>query len=107
VTDESLTCGTLTARFRDVPLIVASVMRVAYLATPIIWTPALLSEQAWLLDFNPFHHLLEVAQVARAPLPGEVPAAGSWLAVGAITVADWAGALALWTRCRGPIAYWL
>ena len=79
-------------------------MRVAFLATPIVWTPELLSERAWLLQFNPFHHLLEVV---RAPLLGEVPAAGSWIAVGAITVAGWAGALVLYARCRGRIAYWL
>ena len=99
-----LVCGTVTARFRDVPPIVNRVMRLAFLATPIIWTPELLSERAWLLQFNPFHHLVEVV---RAPLLGEVPAAGSWLAVGAITVAGWAGALVLYARCRGRIAYWL
>ena len=99
-----LVCGTATARFRDVPPIVGSLMRVAFLATPIIWTPELLSERAWLLQFNPFHHLLEVV---RAPLLGEVPAAGSWLAVGAMTVAGWVGALAIYARCRGRIAYWL
>ena len=100
----ALVCGTLTARFRDVPIIVGSVMRVAFLATPIIWTPALLPGRAWVLEFNPFHHLLEVV---RAPLLGEVPAPGSWVAVGTMTVAGWAGALALYVRCRGRIAYWL
>ena len=100
----ALVCGTLTARFRDVPILVGSVMRVAFLATPIIWTPALLPGRAWVLEFNPFHHLLEVV---RAPLLGEVPAAGSWVVVGTMTVAGWAGALALYVRCRGRIAYWL
>ena len=99
-----LVCGTITARFRDVPPIVQSVMRVAFLATPIIWTPALMSKRAWLVDFNPFHHLLEVV---RAPLLGELPAAGSWPAVAAMTVAGWGGALALYARYRGRIAYWL
>ena len=100
----AIALGTATARFRDVPPIVESVMRVAFLATPIVWTPELLSERAWLLAFNPFHHLLEVV---RAPLLGELPAADSWIAVGAITVAGWTAALALYARCRGRIAFWL
>ena len=99
-----LLCGTVTARFRDVPPVVDSVMRVAFLATPIVWTPALLSERAWLVAFNPFHHVLEVV---RAPLLGELPAAGSWLAVGAVTVVGWTATLALYARCRGRIAFWL
>ncbi len=100
----ALVCGTLTARFRDVPPILESVMRLAFLATPIVWTPALLPERAWLVAFNPFHHLLEVV---RAPLLGELPAAASWGAVGAITVLGWALALVLYARCRARIAYWL
>ena len=96
--------GTMAARFRDVPPIIDSVMRVAFLATPIVWTPALLSEHAWLLTFNPFHHVLEVV---RAPLLGQLPAVNSWIAVGAITVVGWAVALALYARCRGRIAFWL
>ena len=99
-----LVFGTLTARFRDVPPIVESVMRVVFLATPIVWTPALLEERAWLAHLNPFHHLIEVV---RAPLLGELPAAGSWAVVGAVTVGGWAVALALYARCRGRIAYWL
>ena len=99
-----LVCGTVTARFRDVPPVVDSVMRVAFLATPIVWTPVLLSERAWLVRFNPFHHLLEVV---RAPLLGELPAAGSWFVVGAVTVVGWTFALALYARCRGRIAFWL
>ena len=99
-----LAFGTVAARFRDLPPIVDSVMRIAFLATPIVWTPALLSERAWLLTFNPFHHLLEVV---RAPLLGELPAADSWIAVGVMTVAGWTVALALYARCRGRIAFWL
>ena len=99
-----LVCGTVAARFRDVPPMVDSVMRVAFLGTPIIWTPELLPGRAWLVQFNPFHHLLEVV---RAPLLGEVPSAASWLAVGGITLAGWAVALALYAHCRGRIAYWV
>ena len=99
-----LVLGSVAARLRDVPPIVESVMRIAFLAMPIVWTPELLSERAWLRAFNPFHHLVEVV---RAPLLGELPAAEFWLAVGAVTVVGWAAALALFARCRGRIAYWL
>ena len=100
----ALAFGAITARYRDVPPMVESVMRVAFLATPIVWAPALLEGRAWLVNFNPFHHLLEVV---RGPLLGEQPALASWLAVGVITVLGWSATLALFARCRARIAYWL
>lgn len=99
-----LALGTVGARFRDLPPMVESVMRVAFLATPIVWTPALLSERQWLVAFNPFHHFIEVV---RAPLLGEAPDARSWAVVGALTAAGWAAALVLHAHCRRRIAYWL
>ena len=44
----------VAARFRDVPPIIASIVRVAFFVTPIIWMPALLSQRAvLLLNLNP------------------------------------------------------
>ena len=98
-----LALGVLTARFRDVQPLADNLMRLAFLATPIVWTPALLPDRGWLVAWNPFHHLVEVV---RAPLLGEAPAAGSWVAVGPLTAGGWVATVVLYARRRGRIAFW-
>lgn len=99
-----LLLGMFSARYRDVPPIIDSVVRIVFFVTPIIWMPDLLPGRAVLLDFNPFYHVLEVV---RAPLLGEVPALKSWLAVAGITAAGWLVTLALFARYRARVAYWV
>lgn len=100
----ALLAGTIGARFRDVPPIVDSVMRIAWLGTPVIWMPSLVPERSLFVGFNPFHHVLEVV---RAPLLGAVPAAESWLAVGLVTVVGWTATVLVFARYRRRIAYWI
>ena len=100
-----LLLGAFAARFRDVPPIVASVVRIAFFVTPIIWMPALLPERAVLpMSFNPFYHVLEVV---RAPLLGQVPDAVSWLAMIGITLVGIAATFVVYVRYRWRIAYWI
>jgi ABC-2 type transport system permease protein/lipopolysaccharide transport system permease protein len=78
--------GIIGARYRDLYEIVNAVMRIAFLATPIIWLP---SERAGgvmgaFLAFNPFYHFLNVI---RAPLLGQPVEAVSWFVVIGFTVA--------------------
>ena len=98
-----LLLGVISARFRDVPPIVGSVVRIAFFVTPIIWMPKLLPGRAALLDFNPFFHFLELV---RAPLLGQAPGLVSWLAVSGITIGGWLATFALYRRYRWRIAYW-
>ena len=99
-----LLLGIVSARFRDVPPLVASIMRVAFFLTPIIWMPSLLPGRALLLEFNPFYHFLELV---RAPLLGQVPGLVSWLAVAGMTLGGWLVTFALFRRYRWRIAYWV
>ena len=99
-----LLLGMFSARYRDVPPIIASVVRIVFFVTPIIWMPALLPGRAVLLDFNPFYHVLEIV---RAPLLGELPALTSWLAVAGITMVGWLVTLTLFVRYRSRVAYWI
>ena len=103
-----LLLGLVSARFRDVPPIVASLVRIAFFATPIIWMPELMPSRALMLalvlDFNPFFHVLELV---RTPLLGEAPGIASWIAVSCTTLGGWIVTLALFRRCRGRIAYWV
>lgn len=96
--------GTLSARFRDVPSFVASVVQIAFFLTPVLWKPDMRADLVYLVNLNPFHHLI---QVVRAPLLGQVPELHNWLAAGGITLAGWIVAFALYRRYRRRIAYWV
>ena len=96
--------GLISARFRDVPPIMDSIVRIAFFVTPIIWMPELLPGRAVLLDLNPFYHFLELV---RAPLLGQVPELASWFAVLGIMVAGWLVTFALFCHYRRRIAYWI
>ncbi len=96
--------GTISARFRDLPPIINSVMRLLFLVTPIIWMPELVPERARMLELNPLFHYMEVV---RAPLLGQVPGLVSWLVVSGLTLGGWAVTFVLFRACRKRIAYWI
>ena len=100
----ALLIGIISARFRDVPPIVGSIVRICFFVTPIIWMPELVPARAAVLEVNPFYHMVEVV---RAPLLGEVPALSSWIAVLSMTVGGWVLAFAFLRRYRWRIAYWV
>ena len=96
--------GLMSARFRDVPPIVDSIVRIAFFVTPILWMPELLPDRAVLLDFNPFFHILELV---RTPLLGQAPEPASWLAVLGMTLGGWLVTFILFCYYRWRIAYWV
>ena len=96
--------GAVSARFRDVPPIVSSIVRIVFFVTPIIWMPELLPNRAVFLDLNPFFHILELV---RAPLLGQVPGLTSWLAVFGMTLVGWLLMFVLFRLYRWRIAYWV
>lgn len=99
-----LLLGLVSSRFRDVPEIVTSIMRIIFFVTPIIWMPELMPGRALMLDLNPFFHFLEVI---RAPLLGQVPGFFVWSVVVGISLGGWGVTLAMYSRYRGRIAYWV
>lgn len=99
----SLVLGLICARFRDVPLIVASLLQVAFFLTPIIWKPSLLGPQSYLAHLNPLYAFVDLV---RAPLLGETPDPISWMVVAGITLAGWAFAIMFFARFRARIPYW-
>ena len=99
-----LLLGLLSARFRDVPPIVESLMRIAFFLTPVMWMPEFLPRRVVLLELNPFYHCLELV---RAPLLGQVPSLASWLAVAGLAVAGWLATFFAYRRYRRHIAYWV
>ena len=103
-----LLLGIVSARFRDVPPIVASLVRILFFVTPIIWMPELMPGRAQMLalvlDFNPLFHLVSLV---RAPLLGQAPGLVSWLAGVGITLGGWLLAFEVLRRYRRRIAYWV
>jgi ABC-type polysaccharide/polyol phosphate export permease len=63
----------LNVRFRDAAHIASVGLQVMFFITPIIWPPEMLARHRlrWVMDFNPFYHLLEVV---RKPLLLSIPA---------------------------------
>jgi ABC-2 type transport system permease protein/lipopolysaccharide transport system permease protein len=96
--------GGLSARFRDVPPIVASVMQVAFFLTPVFWTAASLSGRAFFIHFNPFYYFVEIV---RMPLLGKTPPAEIWIGVLAINLVSCLVAIAMYPRFRSRVAYWV
>ena len=100
----SLTIGMASARFRDIPRIIASLAQVIFLITPIIWTTDLLGPHRYLADLNPFYHLVEIV---RAPLLGVLPSAHTVVVTLMITVANLLVTMFIFLRYRSRIAYWI
>lgn len=100
----SLFFGLLSARFRDVPLIIGSVVQVLFFVTPVIWRPEMLPGRALMLHLNPFYHMVEIA---RAPMLGHAPAPEHWIAVILLAVVGWAITLLFYSAYRWRIAYWV
>lgn len=100
----NLYIGIVSARFRDVPQVVTSVVQIVFFVTPIFWKPELLQSRAYLADLNPFYHLIEIV---RAPLLGQMPTAKHYVAVMLITLINLLIASVFFTRFRARIAYWV
>jgi ABC-2 type transport system permease protein/lipopolysaccharide transport system permease protein len=100
----TLCIGMISARFRDVPQLINSVVQIVFFVTPIMWKPELLHNRAYIAEFNPFYHLMEIV---RAPLLGSLPSANSYLAVLAITLVNMIFVGAFFARFRSRISYWV
>ena len=100
----SLYVGMVSARFRDVPQLIASIVQIIFFMTPIMWKPELLGSRSVLMTFNPFYHLVEIV---RAPLLGQVPSAENYIALGLISMANFVLAAVLFVRFRARISYWV
>jgi len=100
----SITLGLASARFRDIPRIVASLTQIVFLVTPIIWMPEFLGPRSYLASANPFFHLIEMI---RAPLLGSMPSMETVAVTAAVTAINGLLAIVLFTKYRSRISYWI
>jgi len=100
----SILLGLISARFRDVPPIVASFLQVLFFMTPIFWSVEMLGNWQVIATLNP---LFAVIDVVRAPLLGAAPAESSWIVLLIMTVLGCSVSFAAFARFRTRIAYWI
>jgi lipopolysaccharide transport system permease protein len=100
----ALMLAILCTRFRDVSLIINSVVQMLFFVTPVFWSASLMPSRTVLVHGNPFFHML---QLLRQPLLGESPGIESWIFMLATLCLGWGAAFLLFTKFRRRIAYWL
>lgn len=99
-----LILGTLSARFRDIPQTVTSLMQVLFFVTPVMWRAKLLKHHMWIAQWNPAYNMMKLVM---RPLQGRLPSEYSLVFVAVVTVVGWAVALAFFSRFRARISYWV
>ncbi|WP_411289200.1 ABC transporter permease [Phenylobacterium sp.] len=100
----SMLVGIASARFRDIPQVVGSVMQFAMFMTPVFWKADRFGPNHAVLDLNPFYHLLEAV---RAPLLGGVVQPRSYIFLVGMAVVGWLVTFTLFARTRRRIVHYL
>jgi ABC-type polysaccharide/polyol phosphate export permease len=100
----ALVLGMISARFRDVPLIVQNFVTILFFVTPIFFPPSALGPWQDIAQFNP---LFAAVDILRAPLLGQAPAASSWPIMFAVTGVGWVVSFLFFSRFSSRIAYWV
>lgn len=98
--------GIFGARFRDIYVIVATILQMMIFVTPVFWTYDQLAGRAslYLVKLNPFLHFIEIL---RQPMLGLTPDSYSYAVVISITIIGWIATFFFYARYKDRIAYWL
>lgn len=100
----SMLAAIASARFRDIPQIVQSVMQFAMFMTPVFWKADRFGQNHLFLELNPFYHML---QAVRAPLLGAEVAPHTYLFLAAMALAGWGVTFAIFATIRRRIVHYL
>ena len=100
----SLLFGIISARFRDMPMMISNAIQVVFFLTPIMWKKEMLGRHDWVADINPLYHLIEVI---RAPLLGGQLPTGSFIYVALLGLIGNMFAFLIFSKFRSRISYWI
>jgi lipopolysaccharide transport system permease protein len=101
----SLATAIASARFRDIPQIVTSVMQFSMFMTPVFWQPNSRSAlMGAVLNFNPFFHMLDAI---RSPLLGVRPEPSTYLILTIMAVVGWSVTFCAFALTRRRIVHYL
>jgi ABC-type polysaccharide/polyol phosphate export permease len=97
--------GCLSARFRDIPMMVRSIMQIMFFMTPVFWTPDNLTARGELIVvWNPLALFLDLL---RSPLLGSVPPLMQWLKGAGWLAGTAIIATLVFLYCRRRLVYWV
>jgi lipopolysaccharide transport system permease protein len=94
----------LSARFRDIPQIVQSLIQVAFFVSPIVFKPSQLPANHLVVILNPFASMLDVM---REPLLGNLPSASAYAILFGLLIVGWLVTLAFAGKYSHRVVYWL
>ena len=99
----TLLLAILGARFRDLPLLIKTVMRFLFFASPVFWVPTE-GIRMTLALINPFAHFMAIV---REPLLGHAPTLLNWVVVLGISLPGSIASIVLFIRYRRSIVFWV
>jgi ABC-type polysaccharide/polyol phosphate export permease len=96
--------GVLGARYRDLHPTMGILTRFLFFFSAVMWRPEQLTQNRWLVDYNPLHHVM---QLVRDPLMGVAPQPILWIctSLGAVLLLL-IGFVTFWV-CRRRLYHWL
>lgn len=100
----SMLAAIASARFRDIPQIVQSVMQFAMFMTPVFWKSDRFGKNHIFLELNPFYHVLEAV---RAPLLGTTVAPHTYLFLMVMALVGWGVTFSVFSITRRRIVHYL
>jgi lipopolysaccharide transport system permease protein len=96
--------GTLSARYRDLQQIIASIVQLAFFLTPIFWKRELLKDRTYLADYNPFQILIEGV---RRPIVEGLPPPEAYGKIVVLVAILFLLAAPFFARYRRRLAFWV
>lgn len=100
----ALIAAVVSARYRDIPVMIQNILTILFWLTPLMYFPEQLGRRRFIADYNPFTHMIALV---REPLLGGTPTLHDWLVVLAIAIFGWIGTFLFFARFRARIVYWL
>ncbi len=95
----------VTARFRDIEMIVRNLLQLAFFVTPVFWDyRRVAGDRQFIVDYNILYYYIEII---RAPLLGEIPPLRHYVAVLVMTVIGYALAYLVYRRMRRQLAFYV
>lgn len=99
----SIPLGVINARYRDFGQMVGAVMQFGFFMTPIIWHSDRVRDYQFVINFNPFYHLI---QTVRGPLLGVPGYETSFMVVAGLAVVAPLAAFVFYGRFSHRLPYW-
>jgi len=97
--------GTLSARYRDLQQMIASIVQLSFFLTPIFWHRELLKgNRVYIADYNPFQVLLELV---RGPIVEGVPSWQTYAKALVLLIILYSIAAPFFAHYRRRLAFWV